>query len=96
VSDLQVQPFLQTQAAGINGAQAGAIMLAAYETQDAAYFGHAEHDRQFLFSGRAHKFEGFPFPAQSVLEEKLDPAQVDGAGTARSVFFVLEEQEILA
>jgi hypothetical protein len=30
------------------------------------------------------------------LEEKLDPAQVDGAGTASSVLVVFEEQEILA
>ena len=63
VSDLQTHP------AGINGAPASPIMLAADEPQDIAYFGHAEHDQQFLLPGRAHKFESLLFPFQGVLEE---------------------------
>jgi hypothetical protein len=31
-----------------------------------------------------------------MLEEKLDPAQVDSAGTASSMFVILEKQKILA
>jgi hypothetical protein len=31
-----------------------------------------------------------------MLIEEFDPAQIDGAGTARSVFFVHEKEKILA
>jgi len=95
VGDLQVQSFLQTQPTGIDGAQADPIMHPADTSQNTAYFAYTEHDRQFLLPGRAHKIEGLPFPTQGVLEEKLDPAQVDGAGTACSMFFVLEIQKVL-
>jgi len=46
---------------------------------------HAEHYRQFLLLGRTHQLEGFPFPSQGLLEEKLDPAQGDGAGIAEGL-----------
>jgi len=95
VGDLQVQSFLQAQPTSIDRVQAGSVVLAAYAPQDTAHFGYAEHNWQFLLPGWAHQLEGFPFPAQSILEEELDPAQGKRTGAACSMFFVLEEQKIL-
>jgi len=44
----------------------------------------------------AQKFEGLPFPSKCPFKEELDPAQGNGAGIAGGMFFILEEQEILA
>jgi hypothetical protein len=85
VGHLQMQPFLQTQPTGVDRAEVDPVTRATDTRQDTAHFVHAEHYRQFLLLGRTHQLEGFPFPSQGVLEEKLDPAQGDGAGVAEGL-----------
>ena len=65
-------------------------------TQHPPDFRHTQHDWQLFLLGWTQKLEGLPLPFQRPFKEKLDPAQGDCAGGAGCVFFILEEEEILA
>ena len=68
------QPFLQAQTAGVDRAQADAVVGHTEAAQDALHFVHAEHDGQGVFAVGAHQLERGPLPPERVLEEELDAA----------------------
>ena len=94
--DLQADPFQQAQPAGIDGRETNPIALPVDAPQHTSNFSHTQDDWQLFLFGGTQKLEGLPLPPQRSLKKELDPAQCQGAGGPGSLFFILEEQEILA
>lgn len=96
VADLKVQAFAQTQAAGINGGEANAMIPGGHARQDAADFGGGEHDGQseLVVGADQLDFRG-PGAAESFFPEEFDGAQRLGAGLAGDFLIALEMDEVL-
>jgi len=97
VADGQPEPFAQPQAAGINEAQANALVQGRHPGQNAAHFGGREDDRQFeLGIGTGElEFVG-PDAFEGLLPEALEGADDLGAGLAGDFLFGLEMDAVLA
>jgi hypothetical protein len=90
VSHLQVGPFLEAQATGVNGGETHPIARQFQVCQKGADLCDTEDDWEFLFAWGSDEGQRGPCPPQGVLIKKLDAAQGDGTGTARVVLDVLE------
>ena len=95
IRHLQLDTFLQTQATGANGTQADPVVRPSQAAQDAAHFLAAENDRQLVLAWRPHKAQRRPRSLQGMLVEELDTAQSHRASIARSLFLVLQVEEVL-
>jgi hypothetical protein len=93
---LQVNPFPQAQSAGVNGGQAGPVVLSVQAAQHPAHFLATENDRELFLFGGTYKVQGGPRAVGGMLVKELDATQSNRAGTARSLLLVFEVEEILA
>ena len=82
VCNLELNPFLQTQTAAINGAQADPVVQQAHTTEHPPHFFPAENDRQLSFSGWPDQSQSRYFLTEGLLLKKLDRAESNGAGIA--------------
>lgn len=97
IAHLQAQSFPQAQAAGINGAQADAMIQGADAGEDAADFAGGKHDRQFELRIGAGQFQFVgPGALERFFPEQFDGADGLGAGLAGDFFTRLEMDAILA
>ena len=96
VGHLQVSPFQQAKPTGVDRGETRPIDRNAHLGQNAAHLLTAQHHRQLLLAGRAHKLERAPVLMQRVLVEELDCAQRDGGGGASDLLLVGEVQKVLA
>ena len=97
VADRQAQAFPQAQAAGINGAQADAMIQRGHAGEDAADFAGGQDDRQFELGIGANQFQFVrPGAAEGFLPKQFDAADGLGAGLAGGFLVELEMDEILA
>jgi hypothetical protein len=97
VADLQAQPFAQPQAAGVDEAQADAMIQGGHQGQKAADLVGGENDRQLELGVGAGQFHfGRPGAAQGFFPEELDGADGLGAGLAGDFFVLLEMDAVLA
>jgi len=97
VADRQAQSFAQTQAAGINGAQADAMIPRGHAREDGADFAGGKDDRQFELGIGADQFQFVrPGALQRFFPEQFDRANGLGAGLPGNFLFDLEMKAILA
>ncbi len=97
IRNLQAQAFAQAQAAGVNRAQADAMVQRGNLGQDAAHFGGREHDREFELGIGASQFQFvWPGTAEGLFPEQLESADGLGAGLTGDLFVVLEMDAVLA
>ena len=97
VADLEVQAFAQTQAAGIDGGQADAMIQSGHAGQDAAHFSRRKHDREFeLVIGADEPDFGGPRAAEGLFPEEFDGAEGLGGSLAGDFLLALEVNEVLA
>jgi len=97
VADLQLEPFPQTQATGIDGDQTDALIQEGDARQHPARLGGREDDGQFELSIGANEFDlGGPGTAESFLPEELDGAEGLGGSLAGDLLDRLEMDEVLA
>jgi hypothetical protein len=97
IRDLEVQPFAQTQAAGVNGGQANAMIDGCDVSQDLADFLGGEDDRQLELRIGSDQldFRG-PGLAESFFPEELDGANGLGGSLAGEFLLGFEIKEVLA
>jgi hypothetical protein len=69
---LQRYSFADTQAAGINSAQANPVPELVNATQYLPDFFLAENDRQLLFPRWTYQLQRGPFPLERILVQELD------------------------
>jgi len=97
VADLQPEAFTQTQAAGVDGREADAVVQQGDTRQHAAHLGRGEDDGQFELGIGADEFYlGRPGPAQGFLPEEFDGAEGLGGGLAGDLLDGFEMNEVLA
>ena len=85
IPHLQVDPLLQAQAAGIDGAQADPVARAVNAGQNRPHFSHRKHHRQLLLPSRTNQLKRGPLPLQGVLKEELDRTQRNLKGAGRDL-----------
>jgi len=96
VGDLQVQPFTQTQSAGVKGDEGDPLVQGANAGEDLANLLSREDYGQFEPRLSPHQFQfRRPNPAQTFLPKELDRAQGLGGGLAGNFLDALEMDEIL-
>lgn len=97
VADLQPQSFAQTQAAGINGAQAEAMIQGADMGENSAHFACRKNHGQFELGIGADQFQFVgPIAFECFLPEEFDRANGLGAGLPSDLLYGLEMNAILA
>ena len=97
VPHLQAQPFAQPQAAGVNGAQADAVIEEDDAAENVTDFPGGEDDGQFELGIGAHQFQlRGPATLQGFFPEKLDRAEGLRGGLTGDFLFDLEMEEVLA
>ncbi len=95
IGHLQGGAFLQPQATGREGAQAGARAGSPHTLEDRVAFLQAEDDRELVRLGGPHEGQRGPFPLARLCVEERDAAPCDGAGAARGVLDVLEGEAVV-
>ena len=96
LGDLEVDAFEQAQAAGVDDAQADAVVWATDLLDDAPDFFGSEHDGQLLGQGRADEVAQGPGTVQGVDVEELDGVEGDIGGVGSELSVDDQEQEVLA
>jgi hypothetical protein len=95
VGDAQIGSFLQTQAAGVDGAETNFVTRQSDVTENLTHLCEAEDDGQLLLRRRTHDAEDGPATVERLFVEESDPADGDGHRVAGVVFDVLEMEEVL-
>jgi hypothetical protein len=97
IADLQAQALAQAQPAGVNGAQADAMIQGGHGGQDAAHLGGGEDDGQLELGVGASQFQFMrPGAVQGFFPEELDGADGLGAGLTGDLLVGLEVDAVLA
>ncbi len=96
VSPAQIRSLLQTQAAGVDGAETNSVARQSHVRENLSHFRDAEDDRQLLLRRRSHNAEDGPRAVECLFVEELDASEGDGHGVAGVMFDILEEEEVLA
>jgi len=97
VADFEAQAFAQTQAAGVNEQQAGALIGRDHRGEHAADFRGREHHRQFELGVGPDQLQLIgPDAVEGFFPEELEGANDLGAGLAGDPFVGLEMDAILA
>ena len=97
VEDLQLEPFTQTQAAGVDGDQTDAMIQKGDASQDTSHLGSGEDDGQFELGIGTDQFDfGRPGLAEGFLPEEFDGAESLGGSLAGDLLDGLEVDEVLA
>ena len=97
VGHLQMQPFTQTQPAGVKGDERDSLIEGGSAGKDQADLLGREDDGQFESRLSASQFHfGRPSPAQAFLPKEFDRAQGLGGGLTGDFLDSLEMDEILA
>jgi hypothetical protein len=95
--DLQVQAFTQTQAAGVDGAQANAVIEGFDLLENLAHLLGGENHRELeLRIGPDQPHFARPGLAQSFLPEKFDRANILSGSLAGEFLLRFEVEEVLA
>jgi hypothetical protein len=97
VAHLEAQAFTQTEAAGVNGGQADAVIEPLDLGEDAADFLGREHHRQFELGIGANQFQLLrPLALECFLPEELEGADELGGSLAGNFFDRLKMDAVLA
>jgi hypothetical protein len=96
IGDLKMGAFPKAQTAGVDGGEADPVAQESDTAENPVHLLTAEDDRQLFLAWGANKGEGRPLSGERMLEEKLDPAQGDGARAAGVLLDMLEVEEILS
>ena len=97
IAHLQLEPFTQPQAAGVDRGQGDALIQGGDAGQNVAHFGGGEDDGQFELRGGAGELNlGGPAALEGDLPEVFDGADGLGGGLAGEVALGLEVNEVLA
>jgi hypothetical protein len=97
VADLQLEPFTQTQTAGVDGGETNAVIQEGDARQHPARLRGREDDGQFELSIGADECDlGRPGLAESFLPEELDGTEGLGGSLAGDLLDRLEMDEVLA
>jgi hypothetical protein len=97
VADLQLEPFTQTQATGVDGGETNALIQQGDASQHAACLRGRKDDGQFELSIGADECDlGGPGLAESFLPEEFDGAERLGGSLAGDLLDRLEMDEVLA
>ncbi len=97
VADLQVDAFTQAQAAGVDGAQADAVIQGWDAREDLADFLGREDDREFELGIGADQLQLVgPIAVEGLFPEQLDGADGLGGGLTGDLLFGFEVDAILA
>ena len=94
LGDLKPDAFEQTQATGVNDAQADAVVRASDVLNDAPDFLWGKDDRQLLRDGRTEHVAERPGALEGVGVEELDAIEGNVAGVGGDPFLVAQIQEI--
>ena len=97
IADLEVQPFAQAQPAGVNGAEADAMIQGGDGGQNAAHLGGREHNREFELGVGARQFQFVrPGPPEGFFPEQFEGTDDLGAGLTGDFLVGLEVDAVLA
>lgn len=97
VAHLQLEPFAQPEAAGIDRGQGDAVIEGGHALEEAAHFGGGEDDGQLELGISADQCHlGRPGTAQGFLPEEFDGAEGLGGGLPGDLLDGLEMKEVLA
>ncbi len=97
VAHLQTQAFTQSQAAGVDGDEANAMIQRGHLAKDAAHFRGGEHDREFELGIGAHQFQfGRPGTFKGFFPEEFEGANDLGGSLTGDFLVGLEMDAILA
>jgi hypothetical protein len=97
IPDLEAQAFPQTQAAGVDGGEADAVVQFGHGGENAAHLAGRENDRELeLGIGPGQVHFGGPGAAQRFFPEDFKGADRLGAGLAGDLLVLLEVNAILA
>ncbi len=91
-----MRPFLQAQAAGVDGRETNFVTWQSHARQNLAHFREAEDDGQLLFRGRTHDAEDGPRAVEGLFVAELNAAEGDGHRVAGVMFDILDEEKVLA
>jgi hypothetical protein len=87
--------LLQAQSTGMDGAQTGSIASQSEAAQDLAHLLEAQDHRKLFLTRGADEGERAPLTFETVVEEELDAAKSNGAGSAGKLPDLFEVEEIL-
>ena len=97
VTHLQLEPFSQTQATGVDRGQGDTMIEGLDLREDATHLGGGENDGQFELGIGADQFHlGRPGTAKGFLPEKFDGAERLRGGLTGDLLDGLEMEEVLA
>ena len=95
VGDLQMLSFLQSQTAGVDGGEEGAVVRCADAAEDGAHLFEGQHGGQAPLALCADQIECMPIALQDMEEEEADTAIADPHGVGRPAIAVLAVEEVL-
>jgi len=95
VGDLQMLGFLQSQTAGVDGGEEGAVMRCANAAEDGAHLLEGQYGGQTPLALCADQIERMPIALQDVEEEEADTAIADPHGVGRPAIAVFAVEEVL-
>ena len=97
LADFQAQALAQTQAAGVDGGEASAMIQGAHRREHAAHFGGGEDDGQFELGIGPNQFQFVgPLAFEGFFPEELDGADGLRAGLAGDLLVSFKMDAILA
>ena len=97
VAHFQAQGFAQAQAAGIDRGQGDAVIQGGHGHEDAAHLGGGEHDWELELGVGTDQLQfGGPEALEGFFPEELEGADDLGGSLAGELFFVFEEEAVLA
>ena len=95
IGDFEVETFVKSQAAGIDGGEIGVILEGIDLGKNASDFFTAENGRKASFGLGSEDSEDVPVSLEDVFEEEADAAIADAHGIGGPVIDVLAVEEIV-
>lgn len=95
IGDFEVKPFMESEAAGIDGGEIGVIVESLDLGKNASDFFNAENSRKPSFGLGPEDSEDVPVSLEDVFVEEANPAIADPHGIGRPVISVFSLEEIV-
>lgn len=95
IGDFEVETFVESEAAGIDGGEIGVILEGFNLGQKASYFIDAQDGGEASFGLGSEDSEDVPVTLQDVFVEEANPAIADAHGIRRPVIDVFPVEEII-
>jgi len=95
IGDFEVEAFVKSEAAGVDGGEIGVILEGMDLGKNASDFFNAENGREASFGLGSEDTEDVPVSLEDVFEEEADPTVADAHGIGGPVINVLSAEEIV-